>query len=85
MALEVLRKGDFDIIFLDVMMPGGGAITFGHEIANEFRDIPIVVISGQSHLFDTRLFQEGFRRSSAVLRKTASLREINDTIRFVLS
>lgn len=84
-ARNVLEEEAFDIVFLDVVMPGGGAVTLVHEFTKNYPDLPIVVISGQAELYDTPLFREGLRMAKAVLRKTASLREINDTIRYLVN
>ncbi len=61
-------------------MPGGGAVTLVHEIFAVDPTLPIVVISGQSLLFDTPLLKDGLRMARAVLRKSASLQDINATI-----
>lgn len=82
-ARKALEKGEFDVVFLDVVMPGGGAVTLIHELSASYPTLPLVAISGQSHLFETPLFQEGLRKAAAVMKKTASLREVNDTIKYV--
>lgn len=79
-AKVFLRTGTYDIVFLDVVMPGGGAISLVHEVASEFPGLPIVVISGRAELFDTPVFREGLRMASARLRKTATLQQIHKVV-----
>jgi DNA-binding NtrC family response regulator len=83
-ARGLLKTQRFDVVFLDVLMPGGGAVTMVHEISQDYPDLPMVVITGRVELFDTPLFREGLRKAASVLRKTASLSEINDTIRYIV-
>ncbi|WP_375174731.1 response regulator [Pseudooceanicola sp.] len=84
-ALDHLARQPFDIVFLDVVMPGRGAVTLVHEISTIYPKLPIVVISGHADLYDTPLFREGLRKAKAVMRKTSSLAELNDTIRHIVS
>lgn len=84
-AIGLLRQENFDVVFLDIVMPGGGAVTLVHDISSEFPKLPIIVISGQALLYETPLFQEGLRKADAVLKKTASLFEINDAVNKAIS
>lgn len=84
-ARKALSETAYDIVFLDVLMPGGGAVTLLHTLAAAHPDVPLVVISGQSQLYDSPLFQEGLRKAAAVLKKTASLREIDAVINRTVS
>ncbi|OCX61439.1 regulator [Thioclava sp. SK-1] len=80
-ALDRLRKEDFDIVFLDVIMPGGGAITLGHSVRNMNAELPIVVITGRPELGHSPLLRNGLRFAQAKLQKTASLSELDRTVR----
>ncbi len=79
-AKEILEVRDFDVIFLDVVMRGGGAITLVHDIRKTDRETPIVIISGVSGVVLSPLFTEGFSLAQARLKKSASLYEINNLI-----
>ncbi|GGE16548.1 hypothetical protein GCM10011360_01610 [Primorskyibacter flagellatus] len=83
-ALEALKAADYDVVFLDVIMRGGGAITLVHDVKVAFPDVKIVVISGQPHIYDTPLFRDGFRFADARLKKDASLQQIHDTVQTCL-
>ncbi len=47
-GIEKVREQDFDLIMLDVMMPGeGGAVMYRHLKSDaELMDIPVIVLSG---------------------------------------
>lgn len=72
-----LKSKDFDLVFLDVMMKGGGAITVLHQIREVDPSIPVVVVTGRADLLNSPLFKEGMREASAKVPKTSSLSEIN--------
>jgi PAS domain S-box-containing protein len=40
----------FDVVFSDVVMPGMSGIELGHEIRRRYRDLPVVLTSGYSHV-----------------------------------
>ena len=75
-----LTRKTYDIVFLDLLMPGGGTVTLVHELYFRYPEMPIVVITGQSGLYDTPLFKEGLRMAKEVLRKTAPLQSLNATV-----
>ncbi|MGI3168980.1 response regulator [Pseudooceanicola sp. C21-150M6] len=79
-AMEQMAEAAPEIIFLDVVMRGGGALTLVHEIRKIDRTTPIVIISGVSGVILSPLFQEGFALAQARVRKSASLYEINNVI-----
>lgn len=83
-AMDALRSAEYDVVFLDVIMRGGGAITLVHDVKLAFPDVKIVVISGQSHIYDTPLFRDGFRFAEVRLKKDASLQQIHDTVQACL-
>lgn len=51
-ALETLeaRRGEFDVVFSDVVMPGMNGIELGREIRSRWPDLPVVLTSGYSHV-----------------------------------
>ncbi|EBA06278.1 response regulator receiver domain protein (CheY-like) [Sagittula stellata E-37] len=80
-ALEALRTEAFDIVFLDVIMDGGGAITAIHNVRAHDPDIPVVVITGRSELIDSPLFTKGLRSADAKIAKTSTLAELSEVVR----
>jgi len=48
---DLLRRGDFDVILLDWIMPGTDGLTFLRELKQRdaTRDIPVVFISGKAN------------------------------------
>lgn len=85
---EVLGKianEPFDLVFLDVMMQGQGAITLLHEVRKINEDVPIIVITGRADLMGSPLFTEGMREAAAKVSKSMSLSEINALVEQVLS
>jgi len=79
-VVPTLADHDYHVIFLDVMMRGGGAISTLHELREVNSDIPVVVITGRSDLLSSPLFREGLREASAKISKTATLNELNTLI-----
>lgn len=79
--LELVRTGGFDIVFLDVVMDGGGAITLTHQVRAIDHDLPIVIITGRPELIDSPLLRAGLRTAVAKLPKTVSLAQLGKVIR----
>jgi len=54
MALEMIEKEDYDLIFLDIMMPGiDGYETCGRIRSNpKFKKTPIIMLSGKTAPLD---------------------------------
>ena len=50
-AVERCQKDDFDIIIMDVMMPGMDGFTATKKI-HEFKDIPVLMLSARGTEFD---------------------------------
>lgn len=74
----------FDLVFLDVMMPQGGAASVLHRLVDVAMDLPVVIITGRAELYDSPLFRTGFQRAKARIRKSASLDEIGALIDDIL-
>lgn len=79
--LHEIERARPDILFLDVLMPGGGAISLVHEIRAVYRDLPIVVITGNSAVFSSPIVSEGMRQANARVRKSVSLIELQELVR----
>ena len=47
-AVEVVRQGSFNIIFLDIVMPGKDGIEILKEVKMLFPELPVVMMSGYS-------------------------------------
>ncbi|WP_353472918.1 response regulator [Salipiger sp. H15] len=80
-ALTCLDSMAFDIVFLDVLMPGGGAISLTHAIRERHPALPIVVITGRPELASSPLLQKGLRYACAKIGKTATLEELDALVR----
>lgn len=79
-VLDTLTAQRFDIVFLDLVMADGGAITVLHDLRDAQPDLPVVIITGRPELADSPLFQNGLRLAQAKFRKTASLGELHDVV-----
>ncbi len=75
--VTLLRKDRYDIVFLDVVMAGGGATTLTHAVRNIDPDLPIIIITGRPQLLDSPLLRHGLRAAAAKISKTASLEELS--------
>ncbi|WP_040753384.1 response regulator [Wenxinia marina] len=69
-----------DIVFLDVLMPGGGAISRLHELRAAHPHLPIVVITGNAAVYDSPIVTEGMRTANARVPKTISLLQLAEII-----
>jgi CheY-like chemotaxis protein len=47
-ALEIARKGKFDVVLSDVVMPGMGGLRLAETLAQEQPDLPVVLATGYS-------------------------------------
>src|SRR4029077_19671877 len=79
-ALNRLQRGDkIDLVLSDVVMPGGmNGIALAQEIGNHYPDIPVVLTSGYSDVFQTA--QSRF----SILRKPFQLSALEKSIREAL-
>ena len=74
---ELAKDADrFDVVFTDVMMPGMNGIDLGHEIRRRFRDLPVVLTSGYSHVL-AETGTDGFE----LLHKPYSVDQLSRTLR----
>lgn len=79
-AMETLAKQPIDVAMLDVLMPGGGAISMVHKLRGLFPSVRTMVITGSSAVFDSPIIRDGLRYADVSVPKTISLDEINDHI-----
>ncbi|WP_138470214.1 response regulator [Poseidonocella sp. HB161398] len=75
--LGQIAQSGFDIVFLDVVMPGGGAITLTHEVEKADPELPVVIITGRPELIESPILQQGLRNACARVRKTATLEQLD--------
>lgn len=83
-ALE-LANVPFDVVFLDVVMGGGGAVTTLHRIRDKWPDLPVVIITGRLELMDSPIFTKGLQSAQRRMKKSAKLRELDETIKDLMS
>lgn len=69
-----------DIVFLDVLMPGGGAISLIHAIRGARPELPVVVITGNAAVFSSPIVTDGMRGADARIPKSVSLQDIGTII-----
>ncbi|EAR50850.1 two-component response regulator [Oceanicola granulosus HTCC2516] len=79
-VVPALKEQRFDILFLDVLMPGGGAISTIHAVRAVDADLPIVIITGNAAVFDSPIVSEGLRMAQARVPKTAGLDDLRRVI-----
>ena len=76
-ALELLREGErFDLVFSDVVMPGGmSGVDLAHAIRRDYPDLPVVLTTGYFNAVDKPL-----PRGLPVLRKPYDIDELKKTL-----
>jgi len=79
-ALAAAGDTPFDVVFLDMMMTGGGGITILHAVREKYAELPVVIITGRVELLGSPLFLDGMRSAQAKVHKTASLAELDRLI-----
>jgi PAS domain S-box-containing protein len=72
-ALKCLEqnRGDFDLVFSDIVMPGKNGVELAQEIRHRWPDLPVVLTSGYSHV----LAEEG-RLGFTLLQKPYSIESL---------
>jgi DNA-binding response OmpR family regulator len=83
-ALELLREGRYDMVMLDVMMPGRSGIDVLREMRSDeaLRDIPVVVMSAwQSSQDVDAVLAAG---ADGFLAKPFRLEELDSAVRDVI-
>ncbi|MBU2962447.1 response regulator [Citreicella sp. C3M06] len=77
--LKVL-DGAVDLVFLDILMSGGGGVITLHRIRDLWPNLPVVVITGRSELLDSPLFIDGLTLANDRLSKPARLQEFDKVV-----
>ena len=80
-----LQSGNYDLLFLDVMMPGGGAISLIHVARKISPDLPVVVITGSTAINFSPIFTDGMKHAHAKVSKTSSLKELGRIVESALA
>ncbi|MBM7070036.1 response regulator [Actibacterium sp. 188UL27-1] len=84
-ALEIIDRDPFDIAICDMIMTGGGALSFLHEVRSRNSKMPVIVITGRREIATSPLFVEGMLEASAKIEKIAPLSEIDKVIKSLLN
>ena len=79
-ALDKLKKGRFDLVVLDIKMPGMGGIQALNEIKNANKDQPVILCSAYGE------FKQDLSSwvSDGYVVKSADTRELKQTIKNIL-
>jgi len=80
-ALDIVRKGEVDVVLLDISMPGQGGVDTLAAIRARAPDLPVLILSGfaEEH-YATALLRQG---ASGYLNKDCDPEEIVRAIRTV--
>jgi two-component system, NarL family, invasion response regulator UvrY len=80
-ALELARRGDCDVLLLDISMPGQGGVDALAAIKARHPELPVLILSGfpEAH-YATTLLKQG---ASGYLNKECDPNEIANAIRTV--
>ena len=80
-ALDIVRKGDVDVMLMDLSMPGSGGVDALVAIRARAPDLPILILSGfpEEH-YATTLLRQG---ASGYLNKDCDPEEVVKAIRTV--
>jgi CheY-like chemotaxis protein len=79
-ALEKVKNADFDLVVLDIKMPGMGGIQALNEIKNMNKNLPVVLCSAYGE------FKQDFSSwaSDGYVVKSADTKELKQTIKDLL-
>lgn len=81
--LEKVRKNDFDVIVLDITMPGGGGLEVLKQLKNEKPRLPVLALSiHREEQYGKRMLQAG---AAGYLTKASAPDELVNAIRKVYS
>lgn len=82
-ALDILvaEDGAFDLVFLDVVMDKGGAISTLHRIRDRWDALPVVIITGRVEIVNSPLFASGLQLAQRRVRKSTKLRDLDDLVK----
>ena len=77
---EVITRQKPDVIFLDVIIPGGGAISQLSKVRRAARRAKIVVCTGHRYVFTSPVMINGLEDADAKIMKTISHNELRELI-----
>ena len=77
-ALELLREDDFDVVVIDVKMPGIGGLELLRTISRRYPDVKVILMTGHGSSKDSEIG----RRLGAVayLQKPVDLEDLLATV-----
>ncbi|MFA5038785.1 MAG: response regulator [Candidatus Omnitrophota bacterium] len=78
-ALELIKKSPFDIVFLDIQMPGMDGLSVLKEIRSFNTTLPVVIVTGYPK--EERMTQAISLGVSGFFPKTASFEELGRIIK----
>ena len=77
-ALEILEKGEVDLVLSDVRMPEIDGIELSKQVATKFPGVPVVLITGIHAEERERILQESGARN--VLPKPLQIRQLVEVL-----
>lgn len=80
-AVELVEPGVFNLAFVDVIMPGGGAITAVNLLKEKDHDLPIIAMTGMWTVRTSPVMQVGLHNAAAKIEKTYRLAELDELIK----
>lgn len=75
-------KGEKDIVFLDIEMPGMNGIYIGNTLKKQYRNVIIFVVTSYSEYLDEAMRFHVFRYLSKPLDKQRFFRNMNDALNY---
>jgi CheY-like chemotaxis protein len=83
--MQLISRGDVDVVITDIFMPGQDGIMTLRQIRKEFPDVKVITMSGGSTVGDLDL-QQGAALLGArkTLEKPFTARDVIESVRAVL-
>lgn len=85
MAILALQDEPYDLAILDVLMPGGGAISMCHEVKSLYPNMPVIICTGRSVVFHSPVMERGLRLADAKIEKTIDPNDLRVLIERLLN
>lgn len=80
-AIDIQKKGICDLAICELLVPGGGGLTFLHRVRAFDRDFPIILTTDRPELATSPLFLFGLNEANAKILKSAPVFEFADAIK----